>query len=82
MIGPFGEAWLLDWGVAKRLATSGANSTDTRASRPLCGTFASDATGEGMMVGTPGYMSPEQQAGDSARVEQTADAYSLGRWSD
>jgi len=78
MIGPFGEVLLLDWGVAKLLVPAMGNATDTPASRRLPVTSAADPTVDGMIVGTPGYMSPEQEAGDSARVEQTADVYSLG----
>jgi len=33
---------------------------------------------EGVRVGTPGFMSPEQAAGESAHVSQAADVYSLG----
>jgi len=35
-------------------------------------------TGNGTVVGTPGYMSPEQQAGGSAHVDETADVFALG----
>jgi serine/threonine protein kinase len=33
---------------------------------------------EGVRVGTPGFMSPEQAAGDSSQVSKAADVYSLG----
>jgi serine/threonine protein kinase len=36
------------------------------------------ATREGTIVGTPGYMSPEQAAGQVESVNETSDVYSLG----
>lgn len=38
----------------------------------------SDLTASGQILGTPGYMPPEQAAGRIAEVRETADVYSLG----
>jgi serine/threonine protein kinase len=65
MIGPFGEVLVLDWGLAKVLDGAGELA-------PAPGTE------ESAVLGTPGFMSPEQQAGGSAKVDARADVYSLG----
>ena len=33
---------------------------------------------EGVRIGTPGFMAPEQQTGDASQVSQSSDVYSLG----
>jgi serine/threonine protein kinase len=71
MVGPFGEALILDWGLAKVL---GADVDRPLASRPV----GPGATGAGAVLGTPGFMAPEQQAGASAAVDARADIYSMG----
>ncbi|HYY56267.1 MAG TPA: serine/threonine-protein kinase [Pyrinomonadaceae bacterium] len=56
---------VLDFGVAKVLATTSTDKISTHAT-----------TGSGAIVGTPRYMSPEQCMGQ--RVEARSDLYSLG----
>jgi serine/threonine protein kinase len=71
MIGPFGEVLLMDWGLAKVAAASHGCADSTP--RTLLNSGASPATG---VVGTPGYMSPEQASGQTA--DQRSDIFSLG----
>lgn len=88
MIGPFGDVLVLDWGVAKLLAANTLHDASERQDVAAFSSATHDAfgrashleplTGAGMVVGTPGYMSPEQEAGASAHVNQTADVFALG----
>ena len=70
MIGAFGEVLVMDWGVAKQQGTVSAVSSSRGAEHP--GTSAGD------VIGTPGFMSPEQARGEADRVDIRADVYSLG----
>ncbi|MBA2545167.1 MAG: serine/threonine protein kinase, partial [Deltaproteobacteria bacterium] len=69
MLGDFGEVYVLDWGIAKAVG----DSTDIESGPSGDGT----QTLVGAMIGTPGYMSPEQIRGD-ADLDGRADVYSLG----
>ena len=55
---------IIDFGIAKAL-----RATDEA---------APEATATGRVVGTPGYMSPEQQNGDSRHVDARSDVFALG----
>jgi serine/threonine protein kinase len=74
MIGAFGEVLVLDWGVAKVLGSSPTPGDETNDSFLVEGS----ATHHGTVLGTPGYMAPEQADGDIARVDTRADVYALG----
>ena len=58
---------ILDFGIAKRVKVPGMNSTTT---------IADTMTATGAIVGTVGYMAPEQLAGES--IDARADIFALG----
>jgi len=72
MLGSFGEVLVLDWGVAKMLAGAPAEPAVERPSHAAGGTAA------GLRVGTPGFMAPEQQRGETWAATPASDVYSLG----
>lgn len=70
MIGAFGDVQVMDWGLAKIVGASDVFTQKTRSD--------SDQTGAGMILGTPGYMSPEQASGAAAEINEKSDIYALG----
>jgi serine/threonine-protein kinase len=73
MLGDYGEVYVLDWGVARVIGAQPAPHVPTNA--PLDPSMP-DGTATGALLGTPGYMAPEQMRGEP--VEPAADVYALG----
>lgn len=83
MVGAFGEVLVLDWGIARLVeqGTSGLPATAGEDREPDA-VVADAVTAAGTVLGTPGFMSPEQAQGE-AHVDSRSDVYALGailRW--
>lgn len=70
IIGEFGEAFLLDWGLARSTDGKSEFVRDTSATDQL------EVTTAGSVLGSPRYMSPEQARG--APSDRQTDIYGLG----
>jgi len=71
MLGDYGEAYVIDWGLARIAAeVDSIPSVEALSSDDVGHTAAGD------LLGTPGYMSPEQARGE--RVETHTDVFALG----
>jgi serine/threonine protein kinase len=71
LVGAFGEAVLLDWGVAKVWAMDGDEEHTQIMEHQVL-------TDVGQRPGTPLYMSPEQVRGGGAPIDARTDVYSMG----
>jgi eukaryotic-like serine/threonine-protein kinase len=76
MVGAFGEVLVMDWGIAKVLR-SGGEPTDNQS--PSSSSVRADGrTRAGTILGTHGFMAPEQARGAADAVDVRADVYGLG----
>ena len=73
MLGDFGEVYVLDWGIARRGAGVASSATPAGPEMPA----PPGVTAHGTLLGTPGYMAPEQARG-GGEVDARADVYALG----
>jgi serine/threonine protein kinase len=91
MIGPFGEVLIMDWGLARVMASISNEASITKQvsghefTRAVQGSFKPGAlapenatTAHGTVLGTPGYMAPEQERGEINLIDQRTDVFALG----
>jgi serine/threonine-protein kinase len=68
MLGDFGEVYVLDWGIAKLRGDDGGEDYVS----------AEMSTEGNRVVGTLGYMAPEQARADNDAIDARTDVYALG----
>ena len=79
MIGSFGEVLVMDWGVAKvKKAVRPEAGTEAHGDSRSDLSIGLSETAHGRILGTPGYMSPEQARGDTDSIGERTDIFSLG----
>jgi serine/threonine protein kinase len=75
MVGEFGEVMVMDWGVARLL--DDLLEPATGSTRGVPPDEHPQATHAGTVLGTPGFMAPEQAAA-TGPIDRRADVYALG----
>jgi serine/threonine protein kinase len=79
MMGKYGETLVVDWGLAKPVGhVDAAGSGAAEPALQPSSASGSMPTVAGVALGTPGFMSPEQAAGELDRLGPRSDVYSLG----
>lgn len=80
MLGEFGEVFVMDWGLAKRVRGEGRDLETTQLTPGKVAELSGDSfkTLSGQVKGTPRYMAPEQAEGRVEDIDERTDIYALG----
>ncbi len=81
MVGEFGQVYLMDWGIARRLGDPAVEPTAAvqhRDDAAPARSTGSNAISAGALVGTPTHMAPEQALGAVDKLDERTDVFALG----
>ncbi|MEZ4312478.1 MAG: SUMF1/EgtB/PvdO family nonheme iron enzyme [Polyangiaceae bacterium] len=78
MVGDRGEAYVLDWGLARRLGERTSIAPPASGKQAAASFEPGGLTQHGDVLGTPAYMPPEQARGDLHLHGPASDVYALG----
>ncbi|HEV8321123.1 MAG TPA: bifunctional serine/threonine-protein kinase/formylglycine-generating enzyme family protein [Myxococcota bacterium] len=73
LLGGYGEVYVADWGIAKLMGETEIDPTPSVADLTMRA-----GTQLGSILGTPGYMPPEQALGEWEQLDHRADLFALG----